>query len=75
MVRLTVPALRSSHILSSIGRSALEGVPVAVKKLTALCPVSEEIYCNNQALSGHGQDSYIWKYAIVIMMLGLIYEH
>jgi len=53
----------------------LERGTVAIKKLTALRPVSGEIYCNNQVVSGHGQGNYIWKYAVVIMIIGLLYKH
>lgn len=47
---------------------------MAVKKLAALRPVSAEIYCNNQVVSGHGQGSYIWKYAMVLMIINLLFD-
>lgn len=67
--------LTAHLIFCSMWWSALERGPVAIKKLTALRPVSGEIYCNNQVVSGHGQGSYIWKYAMVIMIIGLLYKH
>lgn len=68
-------ALTAHLIFCSMLWSALKRGPVAIKKLTALRPVSGEIYCNNQVVSGHGQGSYIWKYAMVIIIIGLLYKH
>lgn len=68
-------ALTVHLIFCSMFWSALEKGPVAIKKPTALRSVSGEIYCNNQIVSGHGRGSYIWKYAMVIMIIGLLYTH
>ena len=68
-------ALTAHLIFCSMWWSTLEGEQVAIKKLTALCPVCGEIYCNNQVVSGHGRGSYIWKYVIVIMIMGLLSKH
>lgn len=45
------------------------------KDANALRPVPGEIYSNNQVVSGHGQGRLIWKYAMVIMIIGLLYKH
>lgn len=48
--------------------------PLAIKKQTALRPLSGQIYCNNHVVIGHGQGSYIWKYIMGIMIIGLLYK-
>lgn len=49
-IKCPVLVLTSRFDLCSMWHSwkALERGPVAIKKLTALPPLSEEIYCNNQ---------------------------
>ncbi len=47
---------------------------MAIKKVTALCPVSGEIYCNNRIGSGQCQGNYIWKCAKVVVIVSFLHR-